>query len=190
MKKKILIGLGILLLLSLLYAFGGNVKSVLLGSSSIRSNTTNSFQPQLTTCTLGTTTPNYLKSGDSDRILGPFAGGDADKISMNIFSLSTSTPARLKYRYEFSDNLIDWYPETVTLAANSTTTAISNYVEYPINLASSTYGTSLFSAPTTTVLLQTPEHSFTSKFAKVAFFVQSGSTGLQFCADANLRVSK
>src|SRR3990167_1482831 len=171
--KIILLGLGVIGTIFLISSMTDNKSDNPFGSlTSIRSNR-NLFNPTLSTCT-ATTSPTFINNGTGNIVLGGFSTGDVDSVALNILALSTTTPPTLKYRYEFSDNLIDWYPETRTLTEFASTTQVAGtFREFSVSLASSTGGTSVFSAPTSTILVQTPHHSFTSAFTRVAFYVSS-----------------
>jgi ABC-type phosphate transport system substrate-binding protein len=144
---------------------------------------------------IATTTPpfnSFLKYGVSTTttvVLDSYAAGTQsalDSASIAIQLMSSTTPPTLKWRYEYSQDAIDWYSEDVELNTNATTTIhVRDFKEHSWLFASSTAGTSGQLAGTTEfatssralklVNVPTP-----TRYVRAVFYLASGS------ADARL----
>ena len=60
---------------------------------------------------ISTTTPIYLTASGASTTV-EFYTGDADLLSINLLAVASSTSAKLIWKYEYSDNMIDWYQES------------------------------------------------------------------------------
>lgn len=82
----------------------------------------------------GTTTVTFNPTLD-----GNFAAlNDGGTVLLGQFTSSSTAPT-LKFRREISQDGIDWYPDSVVLASNATTTALAgNFGEYSISFATTT----------------------------------------------------
>jgi hypothetical protein len=130
-----------------------------------------------------TTAPWYshLKAGFSTtttQALDSYISGtngvlDQGSASLLLTLTSTSTPATLKWRYEFSQDGIDWYPESVELSTNATTTVVvRDFKEYSWLFASSTAGSASTTLGTSQKLVSVPTPT---RFVRTVFYLASGS---------------
>ena len=181
---------------SLKYTITLSIIAVLLlvGYAALPENETNANQSSLfvspSTFVGTTTTPFYshLRAGAGTTTVYLPANiggidGAVDSASLLIQLTATSTPATLKWRYEFSEgfigancvdtpNVCDWYPESIELGgAASTTVVVRDFKEYSWLYASSTAGSSnnnnralkLVSVPTPT------------RYVRAVFYLPPGS---------------
>lgn len=130
----------------------------------------------------GTNTPPYfshLKAGVSTTTttsLDSYVSGtnkalDNGTASLLLTLTATSTPPVLKWRFEFSQDGVDWYPESVELVANATTTVVvRDFKEYSWAFASSTAGSFSDSKALKLISVPTP-----TRFVRTVFYLATGS---------------
>ena len=130
----------------------------------------------VSSCT-ATTSPAYmaLAKGSTTTLAVP---GGASVVTVDFFTqATTSASPQLGYRFESSEDGIDWYATGIETNANASTTSVAP-LDYTITLASSTIGSSAFAAPTSTVYVQTPEYSVNGHQARVVFFMRNSAANV------------
>lgn len=138
--------------------------------------------------TVGTTTPftasstfatyQYLKAGVSTsttNVLDSWAAGTygaLDSASLFVQLTATSTPPTLRWRYEFSQDAIDWYSEDIELTTNASTTVhVRDYKEHSWVFASTT-ANGLAGVNRAHKLLSVPTPT---RYVRVVFYLPTGS---------------
>lgn len=138
-----------------------------------------------TSGTLATTSVSYMSAGvgtstitcDLEYIASAYGNGSNsfDSAILGIQLNASSTNTTLAWKYEYSQNKLDWYEDDVELTINATTTThVRTYKEHSWLFASSSYPTSIANSSRSTkkVNLETP-----TKWIRVTFYMPTGSTG-------------
>jgi hypothetical protein len=133
----------------------------------------------------GTTTIAYLTPGAGTTTLA-FNSVFADTVDLDIIQKASSTLSILKWRYEYSDNGIDWYGDNIENTTNATTTVVvRDFSEYSWTFASSTAGTSgATSASGDRALKHVRVPDFSARYFRVVFYVPPGSANAGVWAHA------
>jgi hypothetical protein len=128
-----------------------------------------------------TTSVNFMRAGAATTTLTCFTGSDAMlTANLRMQFTSTTTPSTLSWKYEYSNDGVEWYGDTyVDGLVNATSTGVSNLTKnnsYTWNFASSTTacdGSDVVATRTRlckSVFAPTP-----SKFIRVIFYMEQGS---------------
>lgn len=134
--------------------------------------------------TVGTTTPTtsggtytHLKAGNSTSttpVLDSWASGTygaLDSAVLLVQLTATSTPPTLEWRYEYSQDGIDWYSDDIALTSNASTTVhVRDFAEHSWVFASSTGGTSTNSLSLRKIDVKTP-----TRYVRAVFSLVPGS---------------
>lgn len=131
-----------------------------------------------------TSSPAYMTAGTATTTLTLDNCSDErtaiDTASLLIHFSSSTTPPTLKWRYQFSQDNIDWYEEDVALNSNATTTeAVRTFHEYSWLYASTTPlagGTSEDALKLVTVPVPT-------RYVRAVFYLPAGSSPADVWAD-------
>lgn len=114
------------------------------------------------------TTTNVI---DSSRV-GP--GYAIDSASLLIEFIASSTASTLKWKFEFSQDGIDWYSDNQELSTNATTTTqVRDFKEFSWTFASTTVGTQTAPQSTGRKLISVPTPT---RFTRTVFYLPAGST--------------
>jgi hypothetical protein len=141
------------------------------------------FQPKIATSS-ATTSPNYMTTGTATTTLSMDAHsfGESSKIDnaslLVQFHASSSLASTLNFRFQFSDDNINWYDENEVLNSNATTTQITHgFHEYTWLQAASTTekstignGTATSSQSSRLISIPTP-----TRYVRTLFYVPAGS---------------
>ena len=134
--------------------------------------------------TVGTTTPvsaggtyAHLRAGFSTSttpVLDSWASGTygaLDSATLLVQLTATSTAPTLEWRYEYSQDGIDWYSDDIALTSNASTTVhVRDFAEHMWVFASSTGGTSSNSIALKKLDVETP-----LRFTRAVFYLLPGS---------------
>lgn len=149
------------------------------------------FQPRVATSS-ATTSPNYMTAGTATTTLSVDAHefGESSKIDnaslLVQFHASSSIASTLNFRFQFSDDNVNWYNENEVLNINATTTRISHgFHEYTWLQAASTTekstignGTATSSQSSRLISLPTP-----TRYIRTLFYVPIGSSNAAVYAE-------
>lgn len=174
--KQISIIIAIVVILIAGYAFLPN-KNIVLAAQSVFNT-----KPYLL---VGTSTPVFaggtfahLKGGISTSttpILDSWAAGTGnalDSATLLVQFTATSTPPTLKWRYEYSQDAIDWYAEDIELTTNASTTVhVRDFAEHSWVFASTTAGTASNSRILKKIDVKTP-----LRYVRAVFYLPSDSS--------------
>ena len=132
-----------------------------------------------------TTTRTYQTAGTATTTLTMFTD-QIDQIDFNFLVKSSSTPAIAKWRYEYSENAVDWFSDDIPLTASATSSTqwtASTFNEYSWSVASSTGGTSNSQ--------NSYKHNkltwLNSKFTRIVFYLAPGSGAADVWIQARLK---
>lgn len=145
MKKSLL---SFLLVLSVV-VFGGFVGSALLGpnktakgANALIFSSTNILLPQTNkdfANPFASTSVFFLQPGLGTTSIAVNTS-QADQLALNILFRASTTPATLKWRYEYSSNGVDWYADDGFLATSTITSVVPAFSEYSWTFSTSTQG--------------------------------------------------
>ncbi len=106
---------------------------------------------------------------------------DSALLLINFTSTSTTGVKRLNIRREFSNNNIDWYPESLIVSSTATTSILSGSAdEYQMSLASTSAaipGTDTYSTATSTYFRTVAMPFFPIRYQRFVIYVPVGGTG-------------
>ncbi len=120
-----------------------------------------------------TTTRAYLISGGNATTTLGFYTDNADQVDFNLILESTTTPPHAAWRYEYSENNIDWFSDDVAITTNATSTVhVGTYAEQLWNFASTTGGTANGS---TTDFKHVQLLNLNTAFMRIVFYLIPGS---------------
>lgn len=123
--------------------------------------------------TKATTSISYMTAGVSTTTSQTFKTALADQLDLNIMMVASSTASTLNWRYEFSDNNVDWYTESGDTTSNATTSIITRDGKiYSWVFASSTSGT----GNATRAFQHIKIKDIAAAYTRVIFFIPPGST--------------
>lgn len=135
--------------------------------------------------TVGTTTPitsngtfAHLKGGFSTTttpILDSYASGTygaLDSATLLVQLTATSTPPTLKWRYEYSQDAVDWYSEDIELTTNASTTVhVRDFAEHSWVFTPSTAGPNSSTRSLKKIDVKTP-----LRYVRAVFYLPSDSS--------------
>lgn len=150
------------------------------GSTSLTMNSANSNVQ-------ATTTPNrgWMLPGRSTTTITSSSEG-FDNVSLNIFVESTSSLPKLGWRYEYSQNNIDWYYEPDPINDLTPTSTLLSTIPLEWNYspaASTTLGTSLQGQSTSTFFVSAPTQPIVSKYIRAVVYLRPGSGSARVIAN-------
>ena len=157
------------------YRFQQDIVTGATGPAEVRStNTQNPYS---------TTTRTYTTGGTGTSTLAMFTES-IEQIDFNFLLKSSSTPPQARWRYEYSENGLDWFADDNTITANATTTVVTqNFAEFTWNFASSTAGTSNTQDNNKHVRLK----DINSKYTRIVFYLAPGSPAADVWIQARLK---
>ena len=155
--------------------------AILIAGTAFANQSVFNIKPYLT---VGTTTAvssggtyAHLKGGISTSttpILDSWASGTygaLDSATLLVQLTATSTPPTLMWRYEYSQDGIDWYAEDIELNTSATTTIhVRDFAEHSWVFASSTAGTNSSSKSLKKLDVSTP-----LRFVRAVFYLPTNS---------------
>lgn len=141
--------------------------------------------------TIGTTTPasasstlatySIIRAGaatSTSQILNSYAAGtygSLDSAVLFIQATATGTAPIVKWRYEYSQDAIDWYSESIETTTNATTTVVSQTAkEYQWAWASTTAGT----ANGTSTNFKMVNVPTPTRYVRAVFYLPAGSANV------------
>lgn len=122
--------------------------------------------------TKATTSIAYMTAGTGTTTSPTFVTALADQLDLNIVLSASSTASTLNWRYEFSDNNVDWYTEAGDTTSNATTSILTRDGKiYSWTFASSTTG----SGNDTRAFQHVKIKDIAAAYTRVIFFLPAGS---------------
>lgn len=133
-----------------------------------------------------TTTRAYIGSGGSATTTLSMYTEQIDQIDFNFLLKSTSTAPSAKWRYEYSENNVDWFSDDIPqnqAATTSTQWVSSTFNEYSWGYASSTGGTSNSQSN----FKHTQLKFLNSRYTRIVFYLAPGSGAADVWIQARLK---
>ena len=135
-----------------------------------------------------TTTQVYMTAGTATTTLMSRAE-QAESIAISALIVSSTTQPSLRWRYECSENGVDWYAIVAPLNVNATTTNMTgDFSEYSfVATASSTAGTSQKVGANTRYFIHSQPVSIACTYARGVFYVPAGAPAINGAFDLVLQ---
>lgn len=160
---------------------------LVVGIGTVRANSSRIIAPAgcTTSQTSATTSVSYMSAGvgtstitcNLEYLASAYGNGSNsfDSAILGIQMNASSTNTTLAWKYEYSQDNLDWYQDDIDLTTSATTTThVRTYKEHSWLFASSSAPTSIAKSSRSNkkVELDTP-----AKWIRVTFYIPAGSTG-------------
>lgn len=162
---KYLAGIALISIL-IVSAISFHAQSVRAVQNNYDVRSTNSSNP------LSTTTRAYINSGGTGTTTLSLYTVASDQVDFNFLVKSSTTPAQANWRYEYSENAVDWFSDDIALNSSATSTQhVRTFADHNWLVATSTGG----SSNTTDSFKHAQLLNVNSTYTRVVFYATPGS---------------